>query len=47
MRKSAAQVVGSTFRIGQLFLSTGRERQGPEEPAGKKSTKRWKRGKRE
>ena len=47
MRRIAAQVLGITFRIGQLFLSTGRERQGPDEQAGKKSTKRLKRGKRD
>jgi hypothetical protein len=43
MRKSAAQVLGITFIIGKLFLSTSRERQGPAEQAGKKSTTRLKR----
>jgi len=43
MRKIAAQVLGTTFIIGKMFLSTGRERQGPDEQAGKKSTKRLKR----
>lgn len=35
MRKIAAIVLGTTFIISGMFLSTGCERQGPAEQAGK------------
>ena len=35
MRKITAIVLGTTFIVGGMFLSTGCERQGPAERAGK------------